>query len=176
MTQRKPDPQEIALGIFEENSRLLAAAERVSSAVGPVVGGIAVFLHGYRRTTEDVDVYCDDAAAAAAALEAMGAEWDAAQREHRLDGVRVHLVTKAQTGDAPRKSVEIEGVQVISLPDLITFKLRSGLASVARAKDLADVVELIRAAGLDKRFAARLPKELRPEFRKLVDAVQSESA
>jgi len=174
MIQRRPDPREIALGMFEPNSRLLAAAGRVSAAVGPVVGGVAVFLHGYRRTTVDVDVYCEDTAAAAAALEAIGAVWDAQRREHQLDGVPIRLVTSAQTGSAPRSSTEIDGVRVISLADLIQFKLRSGLGSVTRAKDLADVVELIRAAGLDKTFAARLPKDLRPEFRKLAEAVRGD--
>ena len=177
MISRQPDPQEIALGIFEEDSRLLAAAERVTSAgVGPIVGGIAVFLHGYRRTTEDVDVYCDDTAVAAAVLESLGAVWDAEQSEHRLDGVRVHLVTRAQTGDAPREAVEIRGIRVISLADLIRFKLRSGVSSPGRLRDLSDVLELIRASRLDKTFALRLPKELRPEFRKLVDAVRAEGA
>jgi hypothetical protein len=177
MISRQPDPQEVALGIFEANSRLLAAAERVTSAgVGPVVGGIAVFLHGYRRTTEDVDVYCEDTAAAAAVLESIGAVWDAEQREHRLDGIRIHLVTPAQTGAPPRESVEIQGIRVISLGDLLRFKLRSGLSSPGRLRDLSDVLELIRAARLDKTFAARLPKELRPEFRKLVDAARAEGA
>lgn len=175
MIARRPDPQELALEIFEDSSRLLAAAERLTAAgLGPVVGGIAVFLHGYRRTTEDVDLYCDDTVAATQALETLGARWDAERREHILDGVPVHLVTKAQTGSAPRESVDIKGVRVISLPDLIAFKLRAGLSSVARAKDLADVVELIRAALLETTFAARLPKELRHEFRKLVDAVQAD--
>lgn len=175
MIQRRPDPQELALEIFEPSSRLLATAERLTAAgLGPVVGGVAVFLHGYRRTTEDVGLFCDDTAAAGRALEALGATWDAERREHVLDGVPVHLVTAAQTGSPPRESVELRGVRVISLPDLIAFKLRAGLSSIARAKDLADVVELIRAAPLNKAFAARLPKELRPEFRKLVNAVQAD--
>src|SRR5690606_33323225 len=73
MIARRPDPQELALEIFEDSSRLLAAAKRLTAAgLGPVVGGIAVFLHGYRRTTEDVDLYCDDTVAATQALEALG--------------------------------------------------------------------------------------------------------
>ena len=33
--------------------------------------------------------------------------------------------------------------------------------------------DLIRAVPLDKRFAARLPKEIRAEFKKMVDAVRA---
>lgn len=55
------------------------------------------------------------------------------------------------------------------------MKLRSGLASTVRAQDLADVIGLIRARHLTAEFAARLQKDLRPEFRKLVKAVQADS-
>jgi len=156
-----------------EGSKLLAVARRLGG-VGPVVGGVAVFLHGYRRTTEDIDVFTDDTARASAALEALGAVWDAVNREHVLDGVPVHLVTVEQTGDAPTHVSEIEGVRVVGLADLVRFKLRSGTSSVARAKDLADVVEMIRRVPLDKSFAGKLPADLRGEFKRLADAVAAD--
>jgi len=161
------------MSLFSDEPHLLDLARRVSAATGaPVLGGIAVFLHGYRRTTEDVDLFADDAERVAAALRELGAEWDAERREHRLDGVPIHIVTANDTGGPPAETVEITGVRLISLPDLVRIKLASGLGRVERAKDLADVVELIRAVPLDATFAARLPKEQRVAFRKLVDAVR----
>jgi hypothetical protein len=64
-------------------------------------------------------------------------------------------------------------VLVVSLADLVRTKLRAGLDDLNRARDVADVVELIRSVPLDERFASRLPKEQRPAFEKLVDAVRS---
>ena len=57
--------QERALGIFSEGSDLLRVAKQAAGATGgPVLGGIAVFLHGYRRTTEDVGLFAADTAKA----------------------------------------------------------------------------------------------------------------
>ncbi|MEW6746357.1 MAG: hypothetical protein AB1486_26750 [Planctomycetota bacterium] len=152
---------------------MLRLARRLCEATGaPVLGGIAVFLHGYRRTTQDIDLYADDGSELARSLEALGAEWDAVHREYVVEGIPVHIVTAQETGGAPRNVNALRGIMTVSLPDLVTFKLRSGLDRLDRAQDLADVVELVRHVPLDKRFAARLPKELRTPFKKLVDAVR----
>lgn len=167
--------EELALGLLGDGSELLAVARRLSSAsVGPILGGVAVFLHGYRRTTRDVDIFAEDSKVAAGILESMGATWDPARREHTLDGVPVHIVTPQQTGRAPVNSVEVSGIRVAALPDLVAMKLTSGLAKPSRAQDLADVVGLIRAVPLDKPFAAKLPANLRTDFKRLVDAVQTD--
>ncbi|MCL4742526.1 MAG: hypothetical protein KJZ54_10030 [Phycisphaerales bacterium] len=166
--------EEIALGMLSEGSHLLAVAARAADATNaPVIGGVAVFLHGYRRTTEDVDLFADDPQTAADALRAAGATWDAQRREHTLDGVPIHLVTAAQTGSRPDATERRHGVTIISLPDLVRFKLHAGLDHLDRARDLADVVELIRRVPLDKSFAARLPTAMRDPFKRLVDAVRS---
>ena len=48
-----------------------------------------------------------------------------------------------------------------------------GLDNLNRSKAVADVVELVRRVPLDKRFAAKLQKELRGVFKKIVDAVRA---
>lgn len=166
---------ELALEMLEGGSRILAVAAKVSKETGaPVLGGVAVFLHGYRRTTEDVDVFAVDERSVAEALERLGAAWDAEGRQHVLDGVPVHIVTASQCGAAPREVEELAGVRVVGLADLIRFKLHSGLDRVERSRDLADVVELIRRVPLDKSFAPRLPREMRRPFKDLVDAVHGQ--
>ncbi len=167
--------EEIALGMLSEGSHPLDVAARAADATNaPVTGGVAVFLHGYRCTTEDVDLFADDPQEAAAdALRAAGATWDAHRRVHALDGVPIHLVTAVETGSRPDAIEQRHGVTIVSLPDLIRFKLHAGLDRLDRTRDLADVVELIRRVPLDKSFAARLPATMRDPFRRLVDAVRS---
>ena len=50
-----------------------------------IVGGVAVALHGYRRTTADVDVLIrrEDQSAVRQSLEKAGFVWDEAAREDR---------------------------------------------------------------------------------------------
>ncbi len=164
----------LAMSLFSRDPELLKLARRVTEATGaPVVDGIAVFLHGYRRTTEDIDLYAADPKQVGAALEALGARWNRERREFELAGVAIHLVTDRETGGAPQATETLRGVLVASLRDLVRTKLRSGLRNPNRAQDVADVVELIRSVPLDKRFAARLPNEQRSAFKKLVDAVRA---
>ncbi|HUP23312.1 MAG TPA: hypothetical protein VNB06_10280 [Thermoanaerobaculia bacterium] len=162
------------MSLFDDEPALLRLAAQVTATTGaPVVGGIAVFLHGYRRTTEDVDLWAADPTAVGEALRRSGARWDAGRREHLLDGVAIHLVT-ASEASAPASTERIRDVLVVSLPDLVRMKLAAGLDRLERAKDLADVVELIRRRPLDGSFAAALPRSQRAAFRKLCRAVRAD--
>jgi hypothetical protein len=138
-----------------------------------VLGGIAVILYGYPRTTVDLDLYTPDRVLTDAQLRAAGAVWDKANREHVLDGVRIHTVTPEDARHVVRHVSVIDGVRVVSLKDLIAIKLRTGLRHAHRRKDLADVQELIRVVPLDKTFAPKLPKDLRVEYKILVDEVRA---
>jgi hypothetical protein len=154
-------------------SELIAAAKRVTQATGaPVIGGVAVILHGGGRSTTDVDILSDDLWTTHTQLEEAGILWDSKRREHVADGIPVHLVPTSmlgQAGENVRKVSTIKGVKVVSLADLIRIKLASGLTNAARAKDLAHVVDLIQRVPLDKSFASKLPQHLRAPFKKLVD-------
>lgn len=159
-----------------DNSRILNIARRLRPLVdAPVLGGIAVYLHGGGRSTVDLDLYAADPHTTAAQLTAAGARWDRAGREHVLDGVRIHIVTKQDAGVTIERTSIIDGVRVVTLKDLVAIKLLCGLKKPGRSKDLGDVEDLIRSVPLDKRFAARLPKSVRPEFKALVDAVRAEA-
>jgi hypothetical protein len=164
----------MGIGMPGDNSQILAVARELRSVIdAPVVGGIAVYLHGGGRSTVDLDLYSTDRAATAAQLEAAGAVWNRTEREHVLDGVRIHIITSEDAGVKVQRTSVIDGVRVVTLKDLVAIKLLCGLKNPGRSKDIGDVEDLIRAIPLDKGFASRLPKGIGREFKALVDAVRA---
>ncbi|HMO25922.1 MAG TPA: hypothetical protein PKB10_06600 [Tepidisphaeraceae bacterium] len=162
------------IGLPGDNARILGVARRLTSSTDVVtLGGVAVILHGYARTTIDLDLYTPDRKRTDLQLRAAGARWDSTHREHVLDDVRIHTVTPEDARHVVQSVSIIDGIRVVSLKDLIAIKLITGLREPARAKDIGDVQELIRVVPLDKTFAARLPKALRADFKKMVDAVRA---
>jgi hypothetical protein len=81
------------------------------------------------------------------------------------------MVSAEMLGGPPQRTSTIEGVKVIALADLVRAKLTAGLSGVRRSKDLTHVIDLIADIPLDKSFAAKLPRHLRPAFKALVDQV-----
>jgi hypothetical protein len=164
----------LGIGMPGDNVRILQVARSLRNVVdAPVLGGIAVYLHGGERSTVDLDFYAADPKAIARQLETAGARWDSAQREHVLEGVRIHLVTPKEAGISIERTSTIDGVRVVTLKDLVAIKLKSGLNNPGRSRDLGDVEDLIRLIPLDKRFAARLPRQMRAEFKTMVEAVRA---
>src|SRR4051812_27853408 len=162
------------IGMPGNNDVILEAARKLQVEVeAPVLGGIAVFLHGYQRSTVDLDFYTPDRLITDLQLRAAGARWDATRREHLFGAVRIHTVTPEDAGHVVRTVSTIDGVRVVSLKDLITIKLKTGLRHVHRGKDIIDVQELISLVPLEKSFAAKLPKDLRADFKRLVDVVNA---
>jgi len=169
-TQRDPHPP--SRGLPPGGEEFLALAKRVTDAtLAPAVGGVAVILQGWGRTTRDIDIYSKDFKATHQLLESAGFRWDAKRREHLIDGVPIHLVADDSLGGPPGRISTIRGVRVIGLSDLIRGKLTVGLENINRAKDVVDVIELIRVIPLKKDFAAKLPKNLRAPFKQLVEQV-----
>src|SRR4051794_9389076 len=81
------------IGLPGDNEKILGVARRLTAAIdAPVLGGIAVILHGVPRTTIDLDFYTPDRHLTDRQLRAAGARWDSTQREHLLDDVRIHTV------------------------------------------------------------------------------------
>jgi hypothetical protein len=161
------------LDVAREVSRLLHDQQ----VEGAIIGGVAVGLHGRLRATNDVDVYvAGDAAGLADALQACGYLFDRERREFTKSGVPVHVVTAAQIGQRRMQYEQIDGIRTVSLADLINIKLRSGRDNLARARDLADVVDLARERGLTGEFVGRIDADLRADFRKVLDALKAEAA
>jgi hypothetical protein len=172
--RRRRHRAEISIGMPGDNRHIINVARRLRPLVdAPVLGGIAVYLHGGGRSTVDLDFYTIDRKTTAAQLEAAGARWDKTRHEHVLDGVRIHTVAPEDAGVLISRASIIDGVRVVGLKDLIAIKLLCGLNQPARSKDIGDVEDLIRSIPLDKQFAGKLPKAVRSEFKVLVDAVRA---
>lgn len=154
-----------------------------------VVGGMAMFFHGYRRFTEDVDLLVtrDALARIHEKLEGLGylpSFKGSKQLRDSESGVRIEfLVTGEYPGDGQPKplafprpedvATTIEGLQVLRLSALIELKLASGMSNPRRAKDLVDVQELIEKLDLPKSFAADLNPYVRGKFEEIWDVVHS---
>lgn len=169
----------LALEMLVGDPTLLTLAREVTDALraagseGGIVGGMAVFLHGYARTTADIDVYTVDRKRLAHELASRGWVWNAQRRQFERDGVPVQIRSADdKLAFHPSRYEELQGIRVVDLGDLISMKLGSGTRYVHRAQDLADVVRLIELVRLDKSFTPRVAKRYRKDFRRLVDAVK----
>lgn len=180
---------------FEEKSKVFAALHKITSdlkALGipyAVVGGMALFRHGFRRFTEDVDVLVtkEDLKKIHSKLAGRGYRPVHRRSKHLRDtdsSVRIEFLTTGDyPGDGKKKPVafpdprdvafEAEGIDYISLPKLIEMKLASGMTNAARLKDLADVQELIKILKLRSDFAGQLDPYVRAKFVELWTMVDS---
>lgn len=152
-----------------------------------IVGGMALFHHGLRRFTEDVNVLltADGLRQAREGLEGLGylAPFPGSrQLRDTQNGVRIEFLVSGQyPGDGKPKPVafpdpagkiiEINGIPLLQLPALIELKLASGLSNPGRLKDLADVQELIRVLKLPGDFADRLNPYVRAKYQELWNGV-----
>ena len=174
---------------FEENSAVFQAlrniARRLNALEIPyaVVGGMALFRHGLRRFTEDVDILVTgaDLKRIHEKLEGLGYIPPFRNSKHLRDtefGVKVEFLTTGDyPGDGKPKPVAFpdpkdvsfvaDGISYLNLPTLVELKLASGMTNPGRLKDLSDVMELIKTLGLTGEFAGQLDPFVRDEFERL---------
>ncbi len=154
-----------------------------------VAGAMALFYHGYRRFTEDVDLLVtrEGLNEIHERLEGLGYVPPfpgSKQLRDTESGVRVEFLT---TGDYPgdgkpkpvsfpdpdEVSVVLEGIRCLALPKLIELKIASGISSSGRVKDLGDAQEVIRVLGLPRNFAEQLNPFVRKKYEELWEGVQN---
>jgi hypothetical protein len=156
-----------------------------------VAGGMALVGHGYRRTTEDVDILVtpEGLAAIHQRLEGLGYVPPFAGSKNLRDtatGVRIEFLVAGQyPGDGKPKPVAfpdpasagvvIDGIRYLRLDKLIELKLASGLSNALRAKDLGDVQELIRALHPPRDLANQLDPSVRDTYITYWDGIRSEN-
>ena len=165
---------------FEERSAVHETLDRICrrleelSIPYAVVGGMALFRHGHRRFTDDVDLLVTPADLKTVHERLCGPGYlqPFEGSKHLRDtetGVKVEfLTTGGFPGDGKPKPVSfpdprdvtvvLDGVRFITLTALVELKLASGMTGAGRMKDLGDVQELIKS----RHFAADFANQLNP--------------
>jgi hypothetical protein len=146
-----------------------------------IVGGMALFEHGFERFTSDVDLLVtpEGLKAIHERLDGLGYLPPFAGSKQLRDtetGVRIEfLVSGAYPGDGKPKpvafpdpavvGVDRDGVNYIPLETLVELKLASGMTGgIHRQKDITDVIELIKVVELPADFASKLNPFVRDRF------------
>jgi hypothetical protein len=154
-----------------------------------IIGGLAVYQHGYPRTTKDVDILIPqeslkkihEALVGLGYLPVFQGSKNLRDTETR---VPVEFVIVGQfPGDGKPKpvsfpdpsvcSLEVEQVRFADLKTIIELKLASGMTAPYRQlQDFADVQNLIRTNKLDRTFADKLNPYVRDKFLELWSLAQ----
>jgi hypothetical protein len=180
---------------FQEKNEVHQTLRRITRRLAElgipyaVVGGMAMFAHGFRRFTEDVDILVsrESMNEILSKLEGLGyvqPPGTTTKLRDAANGVRIEfLITGGFPGDGKPKavsfpdpvgvSVELEGVKYVGLPTLLELKLASGMSAPHRMKDLADVQELIKTLSLPRATAENLNPEVAPKYLELWDVVDA---
>ncbi|MBI4614477.1 MAG: hypothetical protein HY720_12770 [Planctomycetes bacterium] len=156
----------------------------------PLFGAVALQHHGYVRHTEDIDILITpeglDRFHACLVGRGYLPRFSGSRKKIRetTRHVDIDLFAAGERGGPealgfvfpdPRGEgfLEVEGLRFPDLAMLVTLKLVSG-AAPHRLKDLADVLELIKAIGLDESLADRLLPALRAKYLELLQAARQE--
>jgi hypothetical protein len=180
---------------FEKESAVHKSLVRIAGrldALGipyAVAGGMALFFHGYRRFTEDVDILVSPEGLERIHRELEGLGYlppfaGSKQLRDAESGVRIEfLVTGDYPGDSKPKpvrfpnpvesAVEIDGIRFLNLPTLIELKLASGMTNPRRGQDLVDVQRLIEILNLPEDFAAGLAPFVREKYQDIWRIIQN---
>lgn len=155
-----------------------------------VAGGMALVVHGYDRTTVDVDVLVTPEGLETIQRTLVGLGYRPAfegSRKQLRDterGVRVEFLVSGEfPGDGRPKpvafpdpatcSIDVGGIRYLGLTTLLELKLASGLSNAGRLKDLADVQELIRARDLALELRDDLDPYVRDKYTELWQGLRS---
>ena len=153
-----------------------------------IVGAMALNEFGYRRVTVDVDVLLTTDGLAALKTGALGRGYvekfpgSRGLRDPEY-GVDIDIVLSGTyPGDGRPKPIAFPDpaavaergarVALLPLPLLLELKLASGMTAPHRLKDLADVLEVIRALALPKDLSELLNPYVREQYLELWRAAQ----
>lgn len=154
-----------------------------------IAGAMALNEYGYRRVTTDIGVLLtrDGLATFKAAVLGRGylEEFPGSKglRDTENNVAIDVLIAGEYPGDGapkpvrfPDPAVAVRGPHGAFLPlaTLVELKLASGLSAAHRLKDLADVLELVRATRLERSMADALDESVRPKFLELWAAAQTD--
>ena len=179
---------------FEEKSAVHEALRKITRRLDElgvpyaVADGMALFAHGFRRFTEDVDILVSRDALKTIHKKLLGLGYrhpfnGSKNLKDAELGVRIEFLIAGQYPgdgkpkpvefpDPARSAVERDGIRYLDLPVLIELKLASGMTNQERIKDLADVQELIKLLDLPAEFAEQLNPYVQARYGELWRAVR----
>jgi hypothetical protein len=180
---------------FEKESAVHKTLRRITRKLDElgipyaVVGGMALFFHGYRRFTDDIDILVtpDGLKELHRQLEGLGYVPPFAGSKHLRDtdsGVKIEFLT---TGDYPgdgqpkpvafpdpaESAIEIDGIRFLRLAPIIEIKLASGMTNPRRGQDLVDVQKLIEILDLPEDLADQLHPYVREKYKEIWTIVRT---
>jgi hypothetical protein len=177
---------------FQGKSEVQKALRRIATRLVElkvdyaVAGCMALFLHGYRRYTENVNILVqrDGLQEIHKRLEGSGYVRYPRTKSLRdtVAGVQIgFMIAGEYPGDGRPKpvafpdpqshSVELAGLKVVRLEKLVELKLASGISNPGRIRDLADIQELAKYVRLPEDFAMRLDPYVRDMFIELCSSI-----
>jgi hypothetical protein len=181
---------------FMRTSSVHQAATRIAKELTKleipfvIAGGLAVGVHGHLRLTEDVDVLLNAEGLARFKETWLGRGWVERTKGSRgmrdaVANVNIDVLLSGDfPGDGKPKPVAFPdpalvadvdsepGYPVLRLATLIQLKLASGMTAAHRLKDLADVIELVRANQLEQAYGDQLNPFVQEKFCELWTAAQ----
>lgn len=154
-----------------------------------LAGAMGLLYHGYQRFTHDIDIIVTRESLQRIHEKLAGLGYTPLFKGSKNlrdteTGVRIDfIVSGGYPGDGKPKpvtfpdpkdnTVAIKGVRVLSLPKLIDLKLASGLSGgLDRAKDISDVVELVKILRPDRTLADQVDPSVRDKFLEIIDTVE----
>jgi hypothetical protein len=183
-----------AEGFFMGEAAVQKALEKLVRALDAdgipyaIIGAMALNEFGYERVTSDVDVLLTPAGLATFKARRLGRGYvekfpgsrGLRDPEHHVD-IDV-VLAGSYPGDGKPKPIVFpdpataarRGARIALLPlaTLVELKLAAGMTAPHRLKDLADVLELIKALALPAELAEDLDPYVREKFRELWRAAQ----
>jgi hypothetical protein len=180
---------------FMKQDRVHTAVERLARRLDEegipyaIVGGMALNIHGFTRVTRDVDILLTTEGLKKFEQRCVGRGYvrafEGARKTFRDTETAVPIEVLS-TGEYPgdgkpkavafpdpaRVAVDVEGLRVIALQNLIELKLASGLSAAHRLRDLADVQDLIVVLKLGRELSEKLDPSVRHEYLRLWDSAQ----
>ena len=137
-----------------------------------VVGGMALYLHGFRRYTENVNILVMREGLPEVHRALLGNGYRLSRvNSHNIhdmeNGVYIKFMVSGDVPNPQRMAAMQNGVWLLNLAPLLNLKLISGMKSIARLKDVADVQEMIKLLPLPQDFAEQLSPSVREKYDEL---------
>lgn len=171
-------------------ARAIARLFEEEGIVYAIAGALALGAHGRPRLTDDVDILIRREDLASFKERWLGRGYVEVTKglkavRDTAHGVKLDfLIVGEFPGDGQPKPVAFpdpatqsstgDGFRIVDLPTLIELKLASGMTAPHRARDIADVIDLIRARSLPREYGGQLNPYVRDKFDELWELGQIE--